>query len=72
MFNRAIQMKIVKTNKKTEKDSDQTPTTTTAEYVQIARETGRDVAVAAVAIIGTYVVLDTLRKVTIKIVEAKL
>lgn len=69
MFNRAIQVKVVKTKKPEKAASDTTPT---VDYVHIARQTAKDVAVGAAALIGTYMALDTLRQVTVKIVEAKL
>lgn len=69
MFKRAIKVSLVK-DKKTEKDSDQT-NTPPVDYVQIARESGKDVVIAVGALIGGYIVLDTLRQVTVTIVKAK-
>lgn len=69
MFKRAIQVSVVK-DKKNQKDPDQIPMSTT-DYVQLVRETGKDVVIAAGALLGTYIALDTVRQVTIAIVKAK-
>jgi hypothetical protein len=70
--NRSLLVKMVKDDKQPAQDSDTTPTITIEDYVHIARENGKDVVIAVGALIGSYVVLDTLRKVTIEIVKAKM
>lgn len=71
--NRSLLVKMVKDDKKQpDSEAASTPTHSIEDYVQIARENGKDVVIAAGALIGSYVVLDTLRKVTIEIVKAKL
>jgi hypothetical protein len=69
--NRSLLVKMVN-DKKLPEDVDTTPAPEPIDYVQIVRETGKDAVIAAGALIGSYVVLDTLRKVTIEIVKAKL
>lgn len=64
MFNRSLQMKFVKTPK-TAKVAEAPTDTTQTDYMQIARKTAKDVAVGAIAIVATYVVLDTLRQVVV-------
>ena len=72
MFKRyAIKTSLVKNPKPSKKDTEET-TTPPVDYVQIVRENGKDAVVAIGALIGGYVVLDTLRTVTIEIVKAKL
>lgn len=70
--NRSLLVKMVKDKDAPEMDVDATPLPDPIDYVQIVRETGKDAVIAAGALIGSYVVLDTLRKVTIEIVKAKL
>jgi hypothetical protein len=70
--NRSLLVKMVKDDKQPAQEAEATPQLSIEDYVQIARENGRDVVIAAGALIGSYVVLDTLRKVTIEIVKAKL
>jgi hypothetical protein len=71
MFKRSLQVSVVKDKKTSEKASEQIPTKTTEDYVQLAREVGKDVVIAAAVLIGSYIVLDTVRQSTVKIVEAK-
>lgn len=66
MFNkRAIQVSLVKDKKTSEKAADSTPTPTIEDYVQTAREVGKDVVIGAAVLIGSYIVLDTLRQVVV-------
>lgn len=65
------QTKLVKTPKSNKK-TEEIPATPPIDYVHIARETGKDVVIAIGALVGGYVVLDTLRQVTITIVKAKM
>lgn len=68
-FNRAIQVKVVKTNGSEQSDLDPAQI---AELVHLAQDTAVKVAIGAGIFLGAYIVLDTLRQVTVKIVEAKL
>lgn len=63
MFNRSIEMKFVKP--KPAQDDDTPNNLHTLDYVQLARETGKDVVVGIVIVVGTYVALDTLRKIAV-------
>ena len=63
--------KLVK-DPKPPKDAPEAPVTPPIDYVQTARDLGKDAVVAAGALIGGYVVLDTLRQVTVAIVKAKI
>lgn len=63
--------KLVKTPKP-DKKAEAVPPTPPVDYVQVARETGKDAVIAIGALVGGYVVLDTFRQVTIAIVKAKL
>jgi hypothetical protein len=65
--NRAFQVKLVK-DKDSKKSIDPTPAPNPIDYEKI----GKDVAFGVGALVGGYVVLDTLRQVTILIVKAKL
>lgn len=74
MFNRfSVQTntKLVKNPKPSKTQSD-VPVPPPIDYAEVAEKVGENVVVAAVSIIGTYVVLDTLRQVTVAIVKAKL
>lgn len=63
--------KLVK-NPKPSKNAPEVPATPPIDYVQTARDLGKEAVIAAGALIGGYVVLDTLRQVTVTIVKAKL
>ena len=70
--NRSLLVKMVKDDKLPPQETVDAPAPDPIDYVQIVRETGKDAVIAVGALIGSYVVLDTLRKVTIEIVKAKL
>ena len=63
--------KLIRTPKP-RKDAPETPATPPIDYVQTARDLGKDAVVAVGALVGGYVVLDTLRQVTVAIVKAKI
>lgn len=63
--------KLVK-NPKLDKNAEETPASPPIDYVQTAREIGKDAVIAIGAVVGGYVVLDTFRQVTIAIVKAKM
>jgi hypothetical protein len=67
--NKSIQVKVVKDDKS---EPIVEPRMTPTDISRMARETGKDVVLGAAILIGAYVVADTLRQVTVKIVEAKL
>jgi hypothetical protein len=73
MFNRLsvqTQTKLVKTPKP-DKKAEEIPPTPPIDYVKVVRETGKDAVIAIGALVGGYVVLDTVRQVTVAIVKAK-
>lgn len=69
MFNRSLQMKLVK-NKKSDKRAEDETSVPTIDYAQV-REAGKDATIAAGSLLATYMILDTLRQVTVAIVKAK-
>ena len=66
MFNRSIQMKLVKTPKNNKTEATTEPTET-VDYVQIVRDTTVEVAKVVAVGIAVYVVLDTLRQIAINV-----
>lgn len=63
--NRSIQVKYVKTPREnSETTSEPTPS---VDYVQIARETAESVGKYVVVGVATYVAVDTLRQVLVKL-----
>lgn len=69
MFNRSIEMKVVKNKKSDKRAADETPVPS-IDYTQV-REMGKDVVIASGSLLATYMVLDTIRQVTVAIVKAK-
>lgn len=65
------QTKLVRTPKSNKK-TEETPKSPPIDYVQVAQKAGKDAVIAVGALVGGYVVLDTLRQVTIVIVKAKM
>jgi hypothetical protein len=59
--------KLVKNKKPTEEA--QTENKTLADYVPIITEVGKKAVIGAVVIIGSTIVLDTLRQVTVETVK---
>lgn len=68
MFNRSVKLTFVK-DKKTE--DTQTENKTFIDYVDITTEVASKIAYGAVVVLGTWIVLDTIRQTTVKIVESK-
>lgn len=69
MFNRRIEMKLVK-DKKSPKRADYETPVQTIDYKQI-REVGKDAVIAVGLLLATYMLTDTLRQTTVEIVKAK-
>lgn len=59
--------KLVKNKKPSE--ATQTENKTLADYVPIMTEVGKKVVISTVIVIGSYIVLDTLRQVTVETVK---
>lgn len=59
--------KLVKNKKPAEET--QTETKTLADYVPIMTEVGKKVVIGTVVVLGSYIVLDTLRQVTVEVVK---
>lgn len=59
--------KLVKNKKPSEET--QTETRTLADYVPTMTEVGKKAVIGAVVVIGSYIVLDTLRQVTVETVK---
>ncbi len=64
MFNRTVEMKLVRTPKKAaETDA---PVTPTPDYVQIVRDTGKDMFKGIAIVLVTYVAADTIRQIAVE------
>lgn len=61
--NRALQVKMV--NSTTTDNVDNTPTTSPMEYMQFARTYTKELVIGAAVVVGSYVVLDTLRQIAV-------
>lgn len=71
MFKRSLQVSVVKTPKSTKTETPET-TPKVDYYAGIALESAREVVKGASALLATYMVADTLRKVTMHIVATKI
>lgn len=60
--NRTVQVTFPKNTKP---DEAQPETKTLADYVPMITEVGKKAVIGAVVIVGSYIVLDTLRQVTV-------
>ena len=69
MFNRSIEMKVVKNTKSKKGVTEETPAPT-INYAQV-REIGKDAILAVGALVTTYVAADTFRQIAVAIVKAK-
>jgi hypothetical protein len=68
MFKRTVQVSVVK-NKKSEET--QPESKSFIDHVDTITEVGAKVVYGAVVVLATYIVLDTVRQSTVKIVESK-
>lgn len=66
--NHTVQMKVVKDQKSNKNESQDQPS---VDYVQIARESSKDLVKGTALLLGTYLAGDTLRKIAIHIVATK-
>lgn len=62
---RTIQVSFPKSNGTSDEAANSTPTLSTEDIVQIARSLGKDVVVATVVLVGSYIIADTLRQVIV-------
>lgn len=66
--NKSVHVKLVKDIPAEQSN----PTRDLPLYAHYAKETGTDAVKGAVILLGAYIAFDTIRQVTVKIVESKL
>lgn len=71
MFKRSIQVKFVKDNKNVDPAMEQEPRPSFEDFVKTTREGLKDVAIATIAGIAVFIVLDTARQVIVNNTNSK-